>query len=47
MQVSLVTGANGGLGLAIARGIAEQMGGTITARNAPDGVTFVLGLERG
>ena len=41
---ALVTGGNSGLGLAIARGFVEAMGGTLTAHNREDrsGAEFVV-----
>lgn len=36
-----------GLGLAIARGLIERMGGTVSVDPAPNGATFVVRLPRG
>ena len=43
-QVAVVTGAASGIGLAIARELAERMHGRLTVRSGPGRTTFSLVL---
>ena len=45
-QAEAGAAGNRGQGLFVAKTYMAKMGGTITARNAEDGVTFALGLQR-
>lgn len=45
-QPGAAANGNRGQGLFVAKTYMAKMGGTIAARNEPDGVSFVLGLQR-